>query len=229
MRQIRIVDDATLTQDAPSVEPFRAASPTRVNVMGRPSPESPKTTGGSMRFTRIMALVALSALFAGCAARTFPTFTSPDLQGSDDQTVVTVLKNRSDCPFCVLLSLAASGCPFCVLSLARQGEDSTPRYERGRDGDVEAFRLPAGTYLVTYRHFNYPKPPVSRRDTVELRAGHTYEVKACLACGPLFRLLWIEDVDTGEVVAGPSRWCGSGNLAPSWNLPSRYWFLCDRP
>jgi len=159
-----------------------------------------------MRFIRIIVLAALSVLFAGCAARTCPTFTSPDLQGSDDQTVVTVVKNRSDCP-------------FCVLSLGRQGEDSTPLYERGRDGDVEAVRLPAGTYLVTYRQFNFPKPPASRRDTIELRAGHTYEVKACLACGSLFRLLWIEDVDTGEVVAGPSRWCGSGESRPLVESP----------
>ena len=63
-----------------------------------------------MRFTRLAALSVLSLLLGGC---TFPTYTSPEIRGSTDQTAVTVLKNRWDCP-------------FCVLSLGKQGADFTP-------------------------------------------------------------------------------------------------------
>ena len=158
-----------------------------------------------MRFTRLAALSVLSLLLGGCA---FPTYTSPEIRGSTDQTVVTVLKNRWDCP-------------FCVLSLGKQGADFTPLYERNRDGEVEAFRLPAGSYTITYRHNTYPNPAASRRDTVELRAGRTYEVKACVVCGSSSPLLWIEDVETHEVVAGPSRWCVSNG--------STRRVVCDKP
>lgn len=95
-------------------------------------------------------------------------------------------------------------CPFCVDSIKKDG---FVYFDYALDGLRKRIRLKPAAYEIAYSYLAFETPMVERRsDTIELEAGHTYEIKddSCYRCRTY---LWIEDSATGRVVGGfkPSR------------------------
>ncbi|MGE0117475.1 MAG: hypothetical protein AB7S71_04695 [Dongiaceae bacterium] len=135
----------------------------------------------------------ITAMVLGCAAC---GLTAPDMtayQGPDlgDQQLA-VVENRGDCP-------------FCIVSIEREGY---LYFDASRDGLRKSVKLAPGAYEVTYEYRSYKTQAVRRSDTIELKAGHIYDVKRdvcymfCFDMPSYTTYLWIEDSATGQVVAG---------------------------
>lgn len=143
-----------------------------------------------------LAAACFIIFLAGCAR---PPFTNYEgLTYSDQQ--VAILKPEF-------------GTYGSVRRIWREG-DTPPIYDYELSQvSPREFKLTPGQYTITYVAYAYNIPHVVRRDTVELKAGHTYRViedhcyltsvgGTCMRHKPYTQTIWIEDKATGEVLAG---------------------------
>lgn len=151
--------------------------------------------------TLVIALSLVAFLLGGCAFPTFRGYVGP--VRPNEQLVV--LENRWSWGFPDM-----STCPFCVRRIVLRGGKVV--YDETRDGAVTRFRLRPGTYEITYSKSVYKIGEISRRDLVTLEAGHRYRVVSDVHVNARRASLWIQDRETGELVAGrtlrPGRWQG---------------------
>jgi hypothetical protein len=153
----------------------------------------------------LTALFLLPALLPGCTVSGPPprgTFTNAEgITASDQQ--VAILET---------IGIGEHACVFCIEGISR--EDGSLIYTKGAL-PIERFKLVPGTYIVDYFYkssrLRRPERSTARTDAVELKAGHTYTVKAqpclwaeCPRDGKHVTV-WIEDAATADVVAGV-RW-----------------------
>ncbi len=129
----------------------------------------------------IIAAIFFLVFLSSCA---FPTFTNYEGLPPSDQQVAILEHSGFYSPVTIIL----------------RGEDGTLVYDASRDGTVATFKLTPGTYIIVYSYIGYKIREISRADTVELKAAHTYRVKIKAKGG--FATVWIEEATTGQVVAG---------------------------
>ncbi len=148
-----------------------------------------------------LAATCLLIFLSGCAHYQTP-FTNYQGLTLSDQEVATVKESF--------------WCRYCLQKIRK--EDDTPIFELDPNKfSPPEFKLTPGRYRIYYvaRHYNIPT--VYRNDTLEFKAGHTYQVMSdwcyatsvitsfggvCLRHKFYTQTVWIEDEATGEVLAG---------------------------